>query len=281
MKEENMKTLQHSSAYLRKRDSRLSAADVSAFPCLNTNAVQRGTELLSFREPPCLIFPIILQATQNIKQKLYELLGTAELMRVEYEKGELASVQNRLALLMMDATNLASCISSVLELKQLEKAPVEVVCKHFDIVALLHEVSDAARLMVGEKPITVMDASFPSPVVIFSDSSMIRQIMLGLMNNAARFTARGRIALILSKDEDKIRLTVADTGKGMASEQIQAVFESADYKQDDEMNGIAASGTGLRIVKALVQKLDGKISIASKPGEGTIVEVSLPLRVPL
>ncbi len=55
---------------------------------------------------------------------------------------------------------------------------------------------------------------------------MVRQIMMSLMSNAAKFTDRGRIALILSKDNDEIRLTVADTGRGMAQEQINACRDS-------------------------------------------------------
>ncbi len=273
-----MKTHQHASAYSRKRNLQLSAADVGAFSSPNTNDGQKRMEFPTSREQPCLISPIIFQATQNIGLKLYELNGMAQLLQVEFEKGELVNVYNRLAHLMGEATNLASSIISVLELKQLEKAPVETVCRLFDIVALLNEVSDAARSVVGDKPVTVMDVSCPSPVVIYSDPSMIRQIMMGLMNNAAKFTARGRIALILSKDEDEIRLTVADTGRGMTPELIQAYFVSSDYKQDDETDGPATSGLGLKIVKALVKRLDGRISLASKLGEGTIVEVSLPLK---
>ncbi len=272
-----MKTLQHAPAYSRKRSLRSTSPEAGAFPSLNTNAVQ-GMELRTFREPPRLISPVISQATQNIGPTLYELLVMAELMRVAYEKGELAAVQSRLSLLMTGAANLASSISSVLELTKLEKEPVKTACERFDIVALLHDVSEAARSIVGDKPVTVMDVSCPGPVVIYSNPSMIRRIMTGLMNNAARFTARGRIAMILSKDDDKIRLTVADTGKGMLPEQIQAVFESSDRRHDDELNGLATPGLGLRIVKALVKKLDGSISLASKPGEGTIAEVSLPLK---
>jgi signal transduction histidine kinase len=275
-----MKILQYASAYSKKRNLRTSSPDIGVLPPLNTNAV-REMELTTDSKSPRLISPIIFQATQNVRLKLYELLDMAELMRAAYEKGELASVQNRLSLLMVDASNLALSISSVLERKQHEKEHAETMCKRFDIVALLHEVSGAARLIVGDKPVTVMDANCSTPVVIYSDPSMIKQIMTGLMSNAAKFTARGRIALILSIDDDKIRLTVADTGKGMTPEEIQAVFESFDYKQDDEMNSLATSGLGLRIVKALVKKLDGKISLASKPGEGTIVEVSLPLKAPL
>ncbi|HYA86280.1 MAG TPA: HAMP domain-containing sensor histidine kinase [Nitrospirota bacterium] len=275
-----MKTSQHASVYSRKRTLRPASTDADAIASLSTSASQ-GMELQNFAEPPRPISPAISQATQNIGQTLYELLGMAELMRVSYEKGELAAVQNRLPLLMKEATNLASFISAVLEHTKLEKETTETAYECFDIVALFHEMSETARSLVGNKPVTVMDASCPGPIVIHADPSTIRQIVTELMDNAVRFTDRGRIALILNKDDDKIRLTVADTGKGMAPEQIKAVLESSDRRHKGEMNSITTSGLGLRIVKTLVKKLDGRISLASKSGGGTIVEVSLPLKAPL
>ena len=147
----------------------------------------------------------------------------------------------------------------------------------FDIVALLHEISQAGRETIGSKPVTVMDVCSPHAVQVFSDPDRVRLIMMALMSNAAKFTDRGRIALIFNRDEDRMRLTVTDTGRGMRPEQISAIFESSDRGYDDEVYGQVRSGLGLRIVKALVALLGGNISVSSKLGEGTIVTVSLPL----
>ena len=178
---------------------------------------------------------------------------------------------------MSKTTTLESALSHIIELSTLETEPTDTTCERFDIVALLYEACQAARSTLGDKPVTIMDVSCPNPVVIHSDPAKIKQIMTCLMSNAAKFTARGRIALILGRDDDKIRLTVADTGRGMAPEQISAVLKPVDREYDGERNGPAAAGPGLRIVKELVNKLNGGISIASKQGEGTIVEISLPL----
>ncbi len=232
------------------------------------------------RRSPRMISPIITQATHNAGLLLYEILGMAELMRVAYEKGEITSVEARLSILRSEVEDLASGISGILELTKLETETAETGCvsrEPFDIVALLHEVSQATRMIVGNKPVTVMGVSCSHPVVITSDRAYIKQIMLCLVSNAAKFTDRGRIALVLGMDDDRIRLTVADTGSGMTQEKVAAALESPDHGYDVEVNGLAATGLGLRIVKRLVKKLDGSISIASKIGEGTIVEVSLPL----
>jgi signal transduction histidine kinase len=224
--------------------------------------------------------PAMTGAMREAGSKLYEMLGMTELMRVAYEKGEIASVQDRLSIIMSEAAALSSTLSTILEFMKIESEPVETASRSFDIVALLHEISGAARSMAGNKPVTVMDASAASPLVIVSDPSKVRQIMTGLMSNAIKFTDRGRIAVILNKDDDRIRLTVTDTGRGMSLEQIDAVFTSSDHGYDDEVNGTATSGLGLRIVKNLVKQLNGSISVASKTGEGTIVEVALPLEPP-
>jgi len=226
---------------------------------------------------PGIQSPVISRATREAGSTLNELLGRAELMRVAYEKGELANFQSLLSLLRKEAADLSSSISSIVELTKLEKDPTEMECERFDIVELLQDVSKAARSIVGDKPVTVMDVSCPSPVVIYSDPSMIRQIMMSLVRNAAKCTNRGRIALILSKDNDEIRLTIADTGRGMTQEQIASVQGSFDQGHDIAKNDLATSGLGLRLVKALVKRLHGSLSIASKAGEGTIVAVSLPI----
>ncbi len=240
-----------------------------------------GTITRAGQQAPAPLFrlrsPAMAGAMREAGSKLYELLGMAELLRVAYEKGEMASVRDRLSIIMSEAAALSSAVSTILEFMKIESGPVETACQAFDIVGLLHEISDETRSAAGSKPIAVMDASAASPVVIVSDPSSVRQIMTGLMSNAVKFTDRGRIAVILNREDDRIRLTVTDTGRGMSLEQIEAVFASSERGYDDEVTGMATSGLGLRIVKKLVKQLHGSISVVSKTGGGTIVEVTLPL----
>jgi cell cycle sensor histidine kinase DivJ len=186
-------------------------------------------------------------------------------------------VRDRVSLLVTEAAGLAAFISDILELKKIEADTVNSVTERFDIIALLHEVAEAARSFAGDKAITVMNVSCPGPIMIPSDPSKVRRIMTELMSNAVKFTDRGRISLIIGRDDGELKLTVADTGRGMSAEQINSVLEPYDHGHEVDMHGIAISGLGLRIVKALVKKLAGRFFIASKPGEGTIVTVSVPL----
>jgi len=206
---------------------------------------------------------------------LYEILGVAELMRVAYEKDELESLQQRLAILQSDAAELSSSLSNIIELSRLEAEPVEMTMQRFDVVAMLHDVAQTARAAIGQKPVRVMDVPAPGPVFFVSDPGKVRRIMTELANNAAKFTDRGRIALILNRDDDRVRITVTDTGKGMNTGQIANLMEPGEGPTG-EIPADAHPGMGLTIVKYLIAALEGAITVSSKIGEGTIIEVTLP-----
>ncbi len=230
----------------------------------------------AFQHPSRMQSPAAAEL-REIGLVLHQILALADMMREAYGNGEMVSLRHRLSLLMLKTAILESALSTITEPSAPEAAPADTTCESFDIVALLHEASEAARSALGDKPVTVMDVSCPNPVIIHSDPAKIKRIMTCLLSNAAKFTARGRISLILGRDDDKIRITIADTGRGMEPEEIRAALKPAGRKYDGVRNGPAAAGQGFRIVKELVSKLNGSISIASKQGEGTIVEVSLPL----
>ncbi len=222
----------------------------------------------------------IVDVTRDVGLTLYEILAITDLMREAYGKKDLETFRKQLSLLTSETTRFASVLSTIIELARFEAEPMNVVYERFDVVALLREVSHAARLSIGNKSITVMDVSSPCPVFITSDRARIKQIMTGIISNAAKFTFRGRVAVILNNDEDWTRLTVTDTGIGMTTEEINAFFGLAKQTNDKESPAAAAGARGIRIVRDLVAQLNGSIFVSSKLGEGTIVEVSLPVEVP-
>lgn len=166
--------------------------------------------------------------------------------------------------------------SSVVATMRLSTAPVKTECEYFDLAALLDDVSNSTRLIVGSKPVAVMSVSPTEPVIVHSDSVTMRRIVTALMHKAAKLTVRGRISLILVREDGHIRLTVADTGRGMSREQIDSLYTCADCKYAEEVYDDETFYPDTQLVK-LVQKLRGDMTISSKVGAGTIVEISLPL----
>lgn len=246
--------------------------------------MQVARKLRSFKSkdlPPGCVLPqlksvLLDQATRDAGRTLYELLGMAELMRVAYEKGELQVLHQRLASLLSDAAGLSNRLSHIIELAHLEMDAEKPLIEEIDLTAFLQEAARNARSIAGRKPVTIMDAAAPGPLLIRSDPHKVRRIVAELVNNAAKFTERGRITLILSEDGEGVRLMVADTGKGMSAEEIAVHFYANEREFDGETSP-GSVGLGLKIVRRLVKSLRGTISASSKAGEGTIVEVFLPV----
>ena len=219
-------------------------------------------------------------ATRDVGLRVFEIHAVADRIREAYASGDMEGLRERLSFLTSITTNCSMTISNIIESAKMMSRPGEMSCEQFDVVALLHEVAQTARLIVGNKPVQVMDASFPCPHFVLSDRAKIRLIMTELIGNAAKFTERGRVALILNKDVDRIRLTVTDTGTGMTEEQVSEFSASSDRIQERIAAGPSVAGRGLNLVMNLVALLKGGISISSKLSKGTIVEVALPLEPP-
>lgn len=152
-----------------------------------------------------------------------------------------------------------------------------VFWEHFDVADLLQVLMVSTRALVGGKPVKVEMVSGDRPLTICSDSGMVLQSVSNLLENAARYTDRGRITLILGRQQDHLTLMVTDTGKGMREAEVKRVTARMNYRDGRRRPGRPAFGTGLTLTRSLVGLLGGNISLASRWNEGTIVEVRLPI----
>lgn len=108
------------------------------------------------------------------------------------------------------------------------------------------------------------------------DFIRLRQVVEHLVGNAAKFTAEGHIDLgyTLSSDEENVRIFVADTGCGIASDQNEKIFERF-YKVDNFVQG---AGLGLSICRTIAERLGGRITLSSKLNEGARFTLKLPIK---
>ncbi|KAG0154030.1 hypothetical protein PDIDSM_1409 [Penicillium digitatum] len=135
----------------------------------------------------------------------------------------------------------------------------------------------------------VIDISFRD-WVYRTQPGALRRIIMNLFGNAMKYTDSGRVTLSLAASsqsegrsrrqglEDLVTLTVTDTGKGISEEFLRGKLYTP-FAQEDAL--AVGTGLGLSIVRSLVKALDGSIRIRSRPGEGTVVHVSLPLERPV
>ncbi len=144
------------------------------------------------------------------------------------------------------------------------------------VISVLRHTVATARARVVHKPVEVDLVITDETVYSVSDPEKLKQIALALVNNAVRSTERGRITLILGRDSQCLKLTVTDTGTGMAKD-VLVCWNSPAFGDLSRRKGGKHIGLELVMTRKLVELLGGGISISSRSGVGTIVEVWLPI----
>lgn len=219
----------------------------------------------------------IANVTHELRSPVNVIIGLAELMRISCEKGYVNQLKDRLSMLRASATNLRAIITNILDLSKIEAGKMEVIVEHFDIAAMLREVEEITRVLIGNKPVDVDVITHESPLYIASDPLKIRQILTNLTSNAAKFTDSGRITLSLKMEADGIKITVSDTGIGIKEEDMDKLFSAFSQLEDAKTKRHEGTGIGLTITKNLLNMLGGSISVSSVYGKGTTFEVYLPI----
>jgi signal transduction histidine kinase len=197
-------------------------------------------------------------------------------MRISCEKGYVDQLKDRLSLLMSSANNLRAIITNILDLSKIEAGKMEVIYDRFDIAAMLHEVAETTQVLIGNKPVDVEVTAQDSPVFIVSDPVKVRQILINLTSNAAKFTDKGKIILTLGTGNNGIKIAVSDTGIGIKEDDLNKLFTAFSQLEDVKTKRYEGTGLGLTITKNLLDLLGGSISVSSKFGEGTTFAVYLP-----
>ncbi len=112
---------------------------------------------------------------------------------------------------------------------------------------------------------------------VWMDIHQINRVLNNLVSNAIRFTPRGgHVEVCAFREGDIVRISVSDSGEGIAAEDIPHVFDQFYRVEQSRNRGTGGAGLGLTIAKSIVEAHDGKITIQSKEGIGTTINVSLP-----
>lgn len=144
---------------------------------------------------------------------------------------------------------------------------------------LCWEVFQELRPLAEHKPL-VWEATCPMPALVLGDPELLRQALLNVLDNAIKYTPPGgQVHLALNREQDRARLIVADTGLGIAPEDLPHIFER--FYRVDKARSSGGAGLGLALVREIVTQHHGDIRVESTLHQGTIVTISLPLVDPL
>jgi cell cycle sensor histidine kinase DivJ len=217
--------------------------------------------------------------SHELRTPLNAVIGFSDVMRQRLF-GPLPDKYGEYAELIHESgRHLLDLINDVLDMSKIEAARYEL---HKDIFDARDPVSAALRLVrvqAHDAEIALNGVLPGEPALIDADQRAIKQIVLNLLSNAMKFTpAGGSVTVTLTVDGGVLELVVADTGVGVAPEDLQRLgrpFEQAG----DALSKAQGSGLGLSLVRAFARLHGGDMSIESTLGEGTAVTVRMPVMV--
>lgn len=214
--------------------------------------------------------------SHEIRTPLNGIIGYADLLMREEGSRLTPHGRRDLNVIKANAKTLLALINDILDLSKIESGYVDVVAETVNVSELVDECTATVREYLKGKAVDIHARVAAEAREITTDGLKLRQILLNLLSNAAKFTEAGEIVLDIETLGNGVILKVEDTGVGIPQEQLPFVFEK--FRQVDGSSTRKAGGTGLglAIVQELSRVLGGNVEVASVFGRGTTFTVRLP-----
>jgi PAS domain S-box-containing protein len=169
--------------------------------------------------------------------------------------------------------SLLAVVNDILDFSKLEAGQVELDPQTFNPAAFIHETTQLLAIQAENKGLELgAEIDGPMPAWVLADSARLRQVLLNLLGNAIKFTARGAVGVRLGYDDTgpgRLRVAVIDTGEGIAAERRDRLFQRFSQVDGSVSRVHGGTGLGLAICKSLVELMGGEIGVASEPGRGS------------
>ena len=175
--------------------------------------------------------------------------------------------------------HLLSLISDVLDLSKIEAGKASIYLEPFSLATLAREVTDACQPLIRRQNNHLELDLDPQADELHTDRLKLRQILLNLLSNAAKFTVGGRITLrTRAGAPDRIVLEVQDTGPGISEEAQGRIFDAFEQADTSPTRSHGGTGLGLTLVRQFAGLLGGDVTLDSAPGRGSLFRVTIPRR---
>jgi len=178
-----------------------------------------------------------------------------------------------------ESASLSSMVNGMLLLAKAESGddiPREPVALEDAIAEAVHIVQPRAR----EKGLA-LEFRAPGPdaprTMVLGDANLLRQLFTNLIDNAVKFTETGSIEVTLERQEGRAMVEVLDTGVGIEAEALDRVFDRFFRADASRNRAVPGTGLGLAIVRSIARVHDGSVTVARRPGGGSVFRVSLPI----
>lgn len=216
--------------------------------------------------------------SHELRTPLNAILGFSDVLAGEYF-GKLENDRQReyVSLIHKSGAHLLSVVNTMLDMSKIEAGRYELVPEPFRVADAVAACEAMLSHQAREKGVRLASRVTRAVGEINADQRAFQQILINLVGNAIKFTDQGGLVTIDAEtDGALLKLTVSDTGIGIAEDKLQMLGQPFVQIQNDYTRRYEGTGLGLSLVKGLVTLHGGRVSIRSSEGEGTVVVISIP-----
>ncbi|MCJ8270288.1 MAG: ATP-binding protein, partial [Psychrosphaera sp.] len=217
----------------------------------------------------------LANTSHELRTPLNGIIGLAESL-MDGIGGEQSKLSNaNLAMIVSSGKRLANLVNDILDFSKLKNRNLTLYRRPVDLCSMTEVVLALSKPLLEDKSLALVnDISNELPAVL-ADEDRLQQILHNLVGNAIKFTEAGRVTVSAALLDQHIKISVTDTGIGIASDQLDSIFESFEQVHGDGQRSYGGTGLGLAVSKQLVQLHGGQITVVSKLGHGSTFSITL------
>ncbi len=244
---------------------------------LQEQNIQLEQQRLAVEEASRLKSQFLSNMSHELRTPLNSVLALSRVLMMQARNKLSDEELNYLEIIERNGKNLLTLINDILDLSKIEAGRMDLHPRSFSLSLVLENVVQSILPLAEEKRIGIhaqVPANLPP---IESDELRVAQILQNLLANAVKFTDKGSVTIAATCDEERVSVQIADTGIGIAQEDIPFIFDEFRQADGSSSRRHEGSGLGLAIARKAAHLLGGNIAVSSTLGAGSTFTLTLPL----
>jgi PAS domain S-box-containing protein len=220
---------------------------------------------------------LLATVSHELRTPLSSIIGFIDMLEQGFF-GELPErMHEPLARMRHSSSALLRLINDILDFSKMAAGYLAIDLEPVDLAPLIRDVVGALQPQIQERGLALTVAIAPDLPQVQANSARLAQILTNLIANAIKFTERGSITVRAMDDGERVRFSVADTGIGIAPEQLRILFQEFRQIENEHTRRNSGTGLGLAISQQLMQLMGGTLTVESTPGVGSTFYGEVPI----
>ncbi|MGB3756234.1 MAG: ATP-binding protein [Rivularia sp. (in: cyanobacteria)] len=219
----------------------------------------------------------LANTSHELRTPLNGMIGLAESI-IDGATGEITFLQQKnLSMIAGSGHRLLELVNDILDFAKLKNQGIELQQKPVGIHSLIDVVLDFSQSLIGRKDLQLINSTSDHLPLAYADEHRLEQILYNIIGNSIKFTESGKVEVFAQENQEKLTITISDTGIGIAPEKHEKIFESFEQADGSTAREYGGTGLGLAVTKQLVELHGGNIWVESELGKGSNFSFTLPV----